>query len=98
MGSRVRALPPIISAFQVGKLIWDGCQWYLAYVVDEPKQELELEEIPIVREYPEVFLEDFSRLPPERKVEFAIELDPGMTPLSKAPYRIAPFELAEIKE
>ncbi|XP_035540192.1 uncharacterized protein LOC109004322 [Juglans regia] len=76
----------------------DWCQGYLAFVVDEPKEELKLEEIPIVREYPEVFPEDLSGLPPEREVEFAIDLTPGMAPLSKAPYRMAPSELAELKE
>ncbi|KAF5458889.1 hypothetical protein F2P56_022884, partial [Juglans regia] len=98
MGSRVRIPPSVISAFQVDKLIRDECQGYLAFVVDEPKEELKLEEIPIVREYPEVFPEDLSGLPPEREVEFAIELAPGMAPLSKAPYRMAPSELAELKE
>ncbi|XP_041025395.1 uncharacterized protein LOC121265796 [Juglans microcarpa x Juglans regia] len=75
-----------------------GSRGYLAFVVDEPKEELKLEEIPIVREYPEVFPEDLSGLPPEWEVEFAIELAPGTTPLSKAPYRMAPSELAEFKE
>ncbi|KAF5472064.1 hypothetical protein F2P56_008811 [Juglans regia] len=86
LGSRVHTLPSVISAFQVGKLIRDECQGYLAFVVDEPKQELELEKIPTVREYPEVFPEDLSGLPPEREVEFAIELAPATAPLSKAPY------------
>ncbi|KAF5481413.1 hypothetical protein F2P56_002064 [Juglans regia] len=54
-------------------------------------------QIPVVRDYPEVFPEDLSG-PPEREVEFAIELVPGMTPLSKAPYRMVPSELVELKE
>ncbi|XP_041017896.1 uncharacterized protein LOC121260113 [Juglans microcarpa x Juglans regia] len=98
MGSRVRTLPSVISAFQVDKLIRDGCQGFLAFMANEPREELELEEIPIVREYPEVFPEYFSRLPPEREVDFAIELTPGTTPLSKAPYRMAPSELAKLKK
>ncbi|KAF5471883.1 hypothetical protein F2P56_008647, partial [Juglans regia] len=87
-----------MTGFDVDKLLRDGCQGYLAFVVDEPKEELKLEEIPIVREYPEVFPEDLSGLPPEQEVEFAIELAPGTAPLSKAPYRMAPSELAELKE
>ncbi|KAF5462872.1 hypothetical protein F2P56_018842, partial [Juglans regia] len=98
LSSRVRTPLSVISAFHVDKLLRDGCQGYLAFVVDEPKEELKLEEIPIVREYPEVFPEDLSGLLPEREVEFAIELTPGMTPLSKTPYRMAPLELAELKE
>ncbi|KAF5472138.1 hypothetical protein F2P56_008878 [Juglans regia] len=68
-----------MTGFDVDKLLRDGCQGYLAIVVDEPKEELKLEEIPIVREYPEVFPEDLSGLPPEREVEFAIDLTPGTT-------------------
>ncbi|KAF5470803.1 hypothetical protein F2P56_011292 [Juglans regia] len=63
-----------------------GFDGYLAFVVDEPKEEVKLEEIPIVREYLKVFPQDLSGLPPQREVEFAIELVPGTTPLSKAPY------------
>ncbi|XP_035540224.1 uncharacterized protein LOC118344210 [Juglans regia] len=88
---------PMIG-FDVDKLLRDGCQGYLAFVVDEPKEELKVEEIPIVREYLEVFTEDLSGLPPEWEVEFAIELALGMAPLSKAPYQMAPSELAELKE
>lgn len=98
MGSRVRTSPSVISTFQVDKLLRDGCKGYLAFVVDEQKDELKLEEIPIVREYPDVFPEDLSGLPPEREVEFAIDLTPGTVPLSKAPYRMAPSELAKLKE
>lgn len=54
-------LPPIISAVQVGKLLCDGFKVFLAYVVDTPKEELKLEEIPIVRKYSEVFLEELSK-------------------------------------
>ncbi|XP_040999715.1 uncharacterized protein LOC121245871 [Juglans microcarpa x Juglans regia] len=84
--SKVRLVPPIISAIQVGKLLRDGCQGFLACVVEAPKEELMLEQILVVKDYPEVFPEDLSGLPPEQEVEFAIELVPGTTPLSKAPY------------
>ncbi|RVW59010.1 Transposon Tf2-2 polyprotein [Vitis vinifera] len=53
--------------------------------------------IPIVREYPDVFPEDLPGLPPEREVEFTIDLVPGTGPMSKAPYRMAPVELKELK-
>ncbi|KAL6322061.1 hypothetical protein AAG906_003461 [Vitis piasezkii] len=68
----------------------------LAYVVNE-ENDLKLEDIAIVRDYPDVFLEDLLGLPPERKVEFTIDLAPGTTPISKAPYRMAPMELKEFK-
>ncbi|KAF5464575.1 hypothetical protein F2P56_014646 [Juglans regia] len=55
IGLKVRLVPPIISAIQVGKLLRDGCQGFLAYVVEAPKEELKLEQIPVVSEYQEVF-------------------------------------------
>jgi hypothetical protein len=52
----------------------------------------------VVCEYPDVFLIDYFRLPPRRKVEFGIECVPGTNPISKAPYRMASSELKELKE
>ncbi|GJY15414.1 putative reverse transcriptase domain-containing protein [Tanacetum coccineum] len=54
------------------------------------------EEIVIVREFPEVFPDDLSRLPPIQKIEFRIELINGATPVAKSPYRLAPSELEEL--
>ncbi|KAL5831609.1 hypothetical protein ACOSQ4_016963 [Xanthoceras sorbifolium] len=54
-------------------------------------------DIPVVREFSNVFPEDFLGLPPDREVEFQIELTPGTEPISKAPYRMAPSELKELK-
>jgi hypothetical protein len=57
----------------------------------------EIQDIPVVREFPDVFPEDLPGLPPERDVEFVIELKPGTTPISRWSYRMPPNELAEIK-
>ena len=57
----------------------------------------EIGEMPIVCEYPDVFPKDLSGLPPDREVEFAIELAPGTAPISRRPYRMAPDELKELK-
>jgi hypothetical protein len=57
-----------------------------------------LENIPMVCEYPDVFLEELSGMPPDREVEFVTELIPGMAPISKRPYRMPPNELKELKE
>ncbi|GKD29923.1 putative reverse transcriptase domain-containing protein [Tanacetum coccineum] len=54
------------------------------------------EEIVVVRDFPEVFLDDLSGLPPIREIEFQIELIPGATPVAKSPYRLAPSELEEL--
>ena len=56
-----------------------------------------LPNIPIVHEFPYVFPDELSGLPPPREVEFSIEFMPGTQPVSKAPYRMAPNELKELK-
>ncbi|GKC52716.1 putative reverse transcriptase domain-containing protein [Tanacetum coccineum] len=60
--------------------------------VSDKKQE----EIVMVRDFPEVFLDDLSGLPPSREIEFQIELTPGATLVAKSPYRLAPSELEEL--
>jgi hypothetical protein len=57
-----------------------------------------LEEIRVVQEYPDVFPDDLSGMPPDRDVEFLIELLPGMPPTSKRPYRMPINELVELKK
>jgi hypothetical protein len=56
---------------------------------------IQLENIPVVCEYPDVFPEDLPSMPPDRDVEFVTELQPSTTPISKRPYRMPPKELAE---
>ncbi|BBN68138.1 hypothetical protein Prudu_296S000100 [Prunus dulcis] len=93
-----RILPScLISAMTAKKLLRKGCSGYLAHVVDTRKQELKLEDIPVVRDFPDVFPDDLPGLPPHREIEFTIELIPGMSPISQAPYRMAPAELNELK-
>ncbi|CAN6483876.1 unnamed protein product [Victoria cruziana] len=64
----------------------------------EGTMEPKVGEIPVVQEYADVFPEELSGLPPEREIEFTIALVPGVQPISKAPYRMAPTELAELKK
>jgi hypothetical protein len=88
-----------IAAVQARKLIVRGDQVFLAFIVAPTEQaKKNLEDIPVVCEYPDVFSTDYSRLPPQRKVEFGIECVPGTNPISKAPYRMALSELKELKE
>ncbi|GJY97170.1 putative reverse transcriptase domain-containing protein [Tanacetum coccineum] len=54
------------------------------------------EEIVVVRDFPEVFSDDLSGLPPIREIKFRIELISGATPVAKSPYRLAPSELEEL--
>ena len=74
-----------------------GYQGYLAFVVDRRQEGTRLEDIPIVKEFPDVFPDDISGLPPDREVEFTIDLIPGTEPISIPPYRMAPAELRELK-
>jgi hypothetical protein len=58
---------------------------------------IKLEDIPVICEYLDVFPDDLPRMPPDRDIEFIIELQPGTAPISKRPYRMPPNEPAEIK-
>jgi hypothetical protein len=60
--------------------------------------ELPLKKIPVVCEYADAFPDELPGIPPDRDIEFAIELQPGTTPISKRPYRMSPTELAELKK
>ncbi|GJY46453.1 putative reverse transcriptase domain-containing protein [Tanacetum coccineum] len=64
--------------------------------MEKKSDEKRLEDIPVVREFPEVFLEDLPGLPPVRQVEFQIDLIPGAAPIARAPYRLAPSEMQEL--
>ncbi|GJZ08362.1 hypothetical protein Tco_0542645, partial [Tanacetum coccineum] len=79
-----------------------GCDVFLAYVTTkEAKDKSEgkrLEDVPIVKDFPEVFCENLSGIPPARQVEFQIDLVPGIAPVVRAPYRLAPSEMKELAE
>ncbi|GJT87747.1 putative reverse transcriptase domain-containing protein [Tanacetum coccineum] len=64
--------------------------------MEKKSDEKRLEDIPVVREFLEVFPEDLPGLPPIRQVEFQIDLIPGATPVARAPYRLAPSEMQEL--
>jgi hypothetical protein len=59
---------------------------------------IKLKDIPIACEYPDVFSDDLPGMPPDRDIEFIIELQPGTTPISKRSYRMPRNELAELKK
>ncbi|XP_057502680.1 uncharacterized protein LOC130786384 [Actinidia eriantha] len=76
---------------------WKGCQGYLASIIDCSPKETNPSYIPVVREFLDVFPDDLVELPPDREFEFTIDLVPGTTSISKAPYRMTPVELKELK-
>ena len=86
----------LCSLIKAMKYMTHGGQSFLAYVVDSDKSVTRIEDIPIVKEFQDVFPEDLPGVPPEREVEFWIDLVPGAKPNAKAPYRLAPSELQEL--
>ncbi|XP_074335026.1 uncharacterized protein LOC141672325 [Apium graveolens] len=85
-----------LTMLQARRILRQGCQAYLAFVIDTMKPTPMLEEIPVVKKLEDVFPEDLPCLPPDREIEFTIDLAPGMTPVSKAPYRMAPIEMKKL--
>ena len=83
----------MIFAMAARRMLCKGCQGYLAYMVETGKEGTMVDEIPVVREFPDVFPDDIAGLPPDREVEFTIDLIPGTEPISIPPYRMAPAEL-----
>ncbi|GJW29964.1 putative reverse transcriptase domain-containing protein [Tanacetum coccineum] len=65
-------------------------------VVEKKADEKRLEDIPVVKEFPDVFPEDLPGIPPVRQVEFQIDLIPGAAPIARTPYRLAPSEMQEL--
>ncbi|GJV11617.1 putative reverse transcriptase domain-containing protein [Tanacetum coccineum] len=88
----------LISAMKARTLISHGCQGFLASVMDTSLESPNIENLSVVREFADVFPDELPGLPPAREIEFGIELIPGAEPISKAPYRMAPIELKELKE
>ena len=86
----------IISCIKTMKYIEKGCYAFLAHVTEKKSVEKRLKDVPIACEFPEVFPEDLPGLPPNRQVEFRIDLIPGAAPVARAPYRLAPSEMQEL--
>ena len=92
-GVKVSHEIPYISAIKATKLMRQGCQGFLASVLDTTRTDIKIETIPVVNEFPDVFPEDLPGLPPDRDVKFAIDVMPGTAPISKASCRMAPAEM-----
>ncbi|GJT17659.1 hypothetical protein Tco_0876365 [Tanacetum coccineum] len=97
-GSRLN----IISCTKTQKYLLKGFHIFLAHVTikeaEDKSKEKRLEDVQIVRDFPEVFPEDLLGLPPTRRVEFQIDSMPGAAPVARAPYRLAHSEMKELSE
>ncbi|GJT20491.1 putative reverse transcriptase domain-containing protein [Tanacetum coccineum] len=88
----------VVSCIKARKYIERGCHLFVAHVTEKEPKEKRLEDVPIIRDFPEVFPDDLPGLPPPRQVEFRIELVPGAAPVARAPYRLAPSEMKELSD
>ena len=91
------AMSNVISAMQARRFMRKGYETFFAVILESKRGQVYVEKIPIVREFPDVFPEELSGIPLEREVDLAIEIVPRTVPMSKAPYRMAPTELKELK-
>ena len=90
---------PVVSVLKASRMLLKGCVRYLASIIDTTKKVMtELEDVRVVCRFPNVFPEELPRLPPDREIEFKVELLLGTAPISKAPNRMAPAELKELKQ
>ena len=87
-----------LNASKVDACLKEGDFGYMVLFCLSGEEELKVEELAVVCEFPEVFPDDIPGLPPPREVEFSIELMPGTGPISIAPYRMSPLELSELKK
>ncbi|GKG25859.1 hypothetical protein Tco_0399005, partial [Tanacetum coccineum] len=73
-----------------------GCQVFLAQISakkeEDKSEEKQIKDVPIVRDFPEVFPKDLPGLPLARLMEFQIDLIPRVAPVARAPYQLAPSE------
>ena len=96
-GIRSDAMSNVISALQAKRLMRKGCETFLALILDSKRGQVDMEKIPVVREFSDVFPEELPGIPLEREVDLSIEIVPGTIPMSRALYRMDPTELKELK-
>ncbi|XP_070015795.1 uncharacterized protein [Nicotiana sylvestris] len=97
-GSQVPETCKIVSFMKAQRLLKKGCLGLLAIVNDTRKETVSIENVPVVREFSDVFPEDLPGLPLLREIDFGIDLLPDTQPISIPPYLMAPAELRELKQ
>ena len=96
-GIRSSVMSNVISAMQARRNIRKEYEAFLALIFDSNRGLVNVEKIPVIREFPDVFPEELPGISLEKEVDLSIEIVPGTAPVSKAPYRMAPTELKELK-
>ncbi|XP_073067208.1 uncharacterized protein [Primulina eburnea] len=98
-GSDSESRIPLVSAMEMFRILSTGNEGFMIYTVDATQgKRFEVSDIPVVKEFPDVFFDEFPGFPAQREIGFSIELVSGTNPISRAPYRLAPAELKELKE
>jgi hypothetical protein len=86
-----------VSSLQLRKSMRKGCKLYAIPALNEKGVAEGLEHLPVVKEFADVFPEELPGMPPERELEFTIDLKPGTEPIARTPYRMSTPELQELK-
>ncbi|KAI3732573.1 hypothetical protein L1987_63779 [Smallanthus sonchifolius] len=86
----------LMSCTTAQKYLWKKCVAFLAHIVERKVNDKNLKNIPVIKDFPEVFPEYLPGLPPIRQVKFRIDLVPGANPVAKSPYRLALSEMQEL--
>ncbi|GJX88857.1 reverse transcriptase domain-containing protein [Tanacetum coccineum] len=97
-GDQSKTRLSLISCIKTERYISRGYQVFIAQVMEKKSDEKRLEDIPVVREFPEVFPKDLPGLSLVRQVEFQIDLMLGEAPVARAPYRLAHSEMQELSD
>jgi len=87
-----------LTTKQLKQLERDGISMFSLMTYLSVENQAVIDRLPVVNEFPEVFPDEIPDVPPEREVEFSIDLVPGTKPMSMAPYRMSASELAELKK
>ncbi|GJW86384.1 putative reverse transcriptase domain-containing protein [Tanacetum coccineum] len=95
-GDRSKTRLNLIFCIKTKKYISQGCQVFMIQVVEKKADEKILEDIPVVKEFPDVFPKNLPGIPSVRQVEFQIDLILGAAPIARTPYRLAPSEMQEL--
>ena len=88
----------VISFIRAQRLVERGCLSYLAFIRDTSVEPPPMDSVPVVQEFPDVFPSDLPGVPPDRDIDFAIDLEPGTKPISIPLYHMAPAELKKLKD
>lgn len=97
VGERTQLMSNLVSMIKAEKMLDKGYKVYLAFVMSSQDVAREVRKMWTIQDFPDMFHNDQPALPPDREVEFAVELYPGSSSISITSYRIAPKKIKELK-